>query len=154
MLQQLVGYKEVDRKRKLEDEEIEKLLLGDDDKVDEPAEDVSQQSGDPKRVKTSPPRSQIFRKSKFSRPAREKWLLGGKDEDAEQCGSSKELEQVHLSFEPGEVKFSAAPDISSEQVGSETDIVTIIFTWSGWKEQEVGPGAPKIGFQCRRGRAL
>jgi len=106
--QQLLEYDKVeDRKRKLKDDEIEQLLCEDDD-VDKPEEVVSQQSGNQKRRKTSPPTSPIIRKSKFSRAAKEKLLLGGKDEKAEheQCGSSKKLEQL-----------STGLDIPSEQVG-------------------------------------
>ena len=45
-------------------------------------------------------------------------MLESGDEKSEQCGSSKELEQLHQSSfsSAGEVKLSAGLDISSEQV--------------------------------------
>jgi len=83
-----------DRKRKLEDDEIEQLLCDDDD-VDKSEEYSTQQSGNLKRKKSSPPSSPVFRRSQSSRHAKEKLLLGGKDEKAEheRCGSSEELWQ-------------------------------------------------------------
>ena len=144
ILQHRLQYDNVDdRKRKLEDDEIEQLLCEDDD-VDEPEEDFTQQSGNLKRKETSPPSSPIFRKSKFSRAAKEKLLLGGKDEkdEQEQRGSSKKFEQF---VNAGEGELSTGVNISSEQVGNSKLILPpIVFTWSGWEEK--GPVAPKIGF--------
>ena len=141
ILQHRLQYDNVDdRKRKLEDDEIEQLLCEDDD-VDEPEEDFTQQSGNLKRKETSPPSSPIFRKSKFSRAAKEKLLLGGKDEkdEQEQRGSSKKFANA------GEGELSTGVDISSEQVGNFKLILPpMVFTWSGWEEK--GPVAPKIGF--------
>ena len=111
----------MDRKRKLEDDEIEQLLLGQDD--DEPKEDFPQQSGSLKRKKISPPDSPILRKRKCSKAAKEKWMLQSKDEKADQVWRSKEPEQLHQSLDPnaGGVKLSAGADISSEQVRNSKD---------------------------------
>ena len=146
ILQHRLQYDNVDdRKRKLEDDEIEQLLCEDDD-VDETEEDFTQQSGNLKRKETSPPSSPIFRKSKFSRAAKEKLLLGGKDEkdEQEQRGSSKKFEQF---VNAGEGELSTGVNISSEQVGNSKLILPpIVFTWSGWEEKGVGAVAPKFGF--------
>ena len=117
----MVKPDEVDRKRKLEDDEIEQLLLGQDD--DEPNEDLPQLSGNLKRKKISPPNSPILRKRKCSKAAKEKWMLQSKDEKADQVWRSKEPEQLHQSLDPnaGGVKLSAGADISSEQVRNSKD---------------------------------
>ena len=119
-------HDEVDRKKNLNEDEIEQLL-GEDD--DEPKEDFTQQSGTLKRKNISPPNSPVIRKRKCSRAAKDKWLLESKVEKSEHCGRSKELGQLHQSLKPnaGEVKLSAGLDSSSEQVrDSKTDIVNSI----------------------------
>ena len=126
MLQQLAKSGEADRKKKLDDDEIEQLLCEDDD---QPEVNLTQQTGKLKRKNISPPNSPVFRKRKYSSAPNEKWLLESKDEKSEHCGRSKELGQLHQSLKPnaGEVKLSAGLDSSSEQVrDSKTDIVNSI----------------------------
>jgi len=123
--QQLGKSDEVDRKKKLDDDEIEQLLCEDDE---EPKVNLTQQSGKLKRKNISPPDSPVFRKRKYSSAAKEKWMLESKDGKSEQHGSSKELEQSYQGTEPNasEVKLSARKygiaDVSSEKVGGDSKI--------------------------------
>jgi len=125
--QQLAKSGEVDRKKKLDDDEIEQLLCEDDE---EPKVNSTQQSGKPKRKNISPPNSPVFRKRKYSSAAKEKWMLESKDEKSEQHGSSKELEQSYQGTEP-DADWAKLParkyrvaDVSREEVGgdSKTDV--------------------------------
>jgi len=125
--QQLAKSGEADRKKKLDDDEIEQLLCEDDD---QPEVNLTQQTGKLKRKNISPPNSPVFRKRKYSSAPKEKWLLESKDEKSEQHGSSKELEQSYQGMEPDAdwVKLSArkyrVADVSSEEVegDSKTDV--------------------------------